>query len=222
MPFGSGLENRILLSPRDRSLSFLRFSTKECSSPATQAGPESVSFLTNELQKPNAGIPTRPVLMREADGQWPSQRSQGSQRSPGASPCLLHFPRSTTFCNSKSGWTGEWQLSGKGTVEAECANPDASGCDEGGKQTVIRPRASPSVAFRILPTPNAGESEMPDRVVSEMAKKLRAGNVLIDRSQNSDFKTTVSVYAMRAPGASIATAQAFPTCPLNSRSALAS
>jgi len=40
--------------------------------------------------------------------------------------------------------------------------------------------------------------QMPDRVVSEMAKPLRRGKVLIDWSQNSDFKTTVSVYAMRA------------------------
>ena len=40
--------------------------------------------------------------------------------------------------------------------------------------------------------------QMPDRVVSEMAKTLRRGKVLIDWSQNSDFKTTVGVYAMRA------------------------
>lgn len=40
--------------------------------------------------------------------------------------------------------------------------------------------------------------EMPKKVVSEMAKNLRAGKVLIDWSQNSDFKTTVCVYAMRA------------------------
>jgi bifunctional non-homologous end joining protein LigD len=38
----------------------------------------------------------------------------------------------------------------------------------------------------------------PDRVVADMAKKLRRGKVLIDWSQNSDFKTTVCVYAMRA------------------------
>jgi bifunctional non-homologous end joining protein LigD len=40
--------------------------------------------------------------------------------------------------------------------------------------------------------------QMPDRVVSEMAKTIRRGKVLIDWSQNSDFKTTVCVYAMRA------------------------
>ena len=40
--------------------------------------------------------------------------------------------------------------------------------------------------------------QLPDGVVSEMAKRLRAGKVLIDWSQNSDFKTTVCVYAMRA------------------------
>jgi bifunctional non-homologous end joining protein LigD len=39
---------------------------------------------------------------------------------------------------------------------------------------------------------------MPDRVVADMAKSLRKGKVLIDWSQNSDFKTTVAVYAMRA------------------------
>ncbi len=40
--------------------------------------------------------------------------------------------------------------------------------------------------------------EMPKLVVSEMAKSIRAGKVLIDWSQNSDFKTTVCVYSMRA------------------------
>jgi bifunctional non-homologous end joining protein LigD len=40
--------------------------------------------------------------------------------------------------------------------------------------------------------------QMPDRVVAEMAKVRRRGKVFIDRSQNSDFKTTVSVYSMRA------------------------
>ncbi|MDQ6940183.1 MAG: non-homologous end-joining DNA ligase, partial [Verrucomicrobiota bacterium] len=43
--------------------------------------------------------------------------------------------------------------------------------------------------------------EMPQRVVAEMAKSLRTGKVLIDWSQNSDFKTTVCVYSMRAKGA---------------------
>ena len=42
------------------------------------------------------------------------------------------------------------------------------------------------------------EKQLPDRVVSAMAKTLRRGKVLIDWSQNSDFKTTVCVYAMRA------------------------
>ncbi len=40
--------------------------------------------------------------------------------------------------------------------------------------------------------------QMKDRVVADMAKDLRKGKVLIDWSQNSDFKTTVCVYAMRA------------------------
>ena len=42
--------------------------------------------------------------------------------------------------------------------------------------------------------------QLPDRVVSVMAKTIRRGKVLIDWSQNSDFKTTVAVYAMRAKG----------------------
>ncbi len=40
--------------------------------------------------------------------------------------------------------------------------------------------------------------ELPKGVVSDMAKSLRRGKVLIDWSQNSDFKTTVAVYAVRA------------------------
>ncbi|MFN2508152.1 MAG: non-homologous end-joining DNA ligase [Chthoniobacterales bacterium] len=46
-----------------------------------------------------------------------------------------------------------------------------------------------------------GAHQMRGRVVSEMAKSIRTGKVLIDWSQNSDFKTTVCVYAMRAKGA---------------------
>ncbi len=42
--------------------------------------------------------------------------------------------------------------------------------------------------------------QMPDCVVAEMAKTLRRGKVLIDWSQNSDFKTTVAVYSIRAKG----------------------
>src|SRR4051812_26395939 len=42
------------------------------------------------------------------------------------------------------------------------------------------------------------EKEHPDLVVSEMAKVKRAGKVFIDWSQNSDFKTTVAVYSLRA------------------------
>ncbi len=42
--------------------------------------------------------------------------------------------------------------------------------------------------------------QLPKGVVSDMAKSLRTGKVLIDWSQNSDFKTTVAVYAMRAKG----------------------
>lgn len=38
----------------------------------------------------------------------------------------------------------------------------------------------------------------PGRVVFDMSKALRKGKVLIDWSQNSDFKTTVCAYAMRA------------------------
>lgn len=41
-------------------------------------------------------------------------------------------------------------------------------------------------------------SEHPDLVVAEMAKALRKRKVFIDWSQNSDFKTTVGVYSLRA------------------------
>lgn len=43
-----------------------------------------------------------------------------------------------------------------------------------------------------------GTQQMRGKVVSEMAKSLRVGKVFIDWSQNSDFKTTVAVYALRA------------------------
>jgi bifunctional non-homologous end joining protein LigD len=42
------------------------------------------------------------------------------------------------------------------------------------------------------------ERERPSLIVSEMAKNLRKGKVLIDWSQNADFKTTVGVYSLRA------------------------
>lgn len=40
--------------------------------------------------------------------------------------------------------------------------------------------------------------EHPDEIVSRQTKELRKGKVLIDWSQNSDFKTTVTVYSPRA------------------------
>jgi bifunctional non-homologous end joining protein LigD len=42
------------------------------------------------------------------------------------------------------------------------------------------------------------EREHPSLIVSEMAKNLRRGKVFIDWSQNSNFKTTISVYSLRA------------------------
>lgn len=42
------------------------------------------------------------------------------------------------------------------------------------------------------------EREHRSLVVSEMAKELRKGKVFIDWSQNSDFKTTVAPYSLRA------------------------
>jgi bifunctional non-homologous end joining protein LigD len=42
------------------------------------------------------------------------------------------------------------------------------------------------------------ERHHPSLIVSDMAKRLRRGKVFIDWSQNSDFKTTVSVYSLRA------------------------
>jgi bifunctional non-homologous end joining protein LigD len=42
------------------------------------------------------------------------------------------------------------------------------------------------------------EQELPRQVVSKMKKSLRKGKVLIDWSQNSEHKTTVAVYSVRA------------------------
>lgn len=42
------------------------------------------------------------------------------------------------------------------------------------------------------------QQEHPQLVVAEMAKQLRRGKVFIDWSQNSDFKTTIGVYSLRA------------------------
>lgn len=42
------------------------------------------------------------------------------------------------------------------------------------------------------------ERQNPKLVVSEMAKNLRPGKIFIDWSQNSDFKTTIGVYSLRA------------------------
>jgi bifunctional non-homologous end joining protein LigD len=42
------------------------------------------------------------------------------------------------------------------------------------------------------------ERRHPKLIVSELAKNLRHGKVFIDWSQNSDFKTTIGVYSLRA------------------------
>jgi bifunctional non-homologous end joining protein LigD len=42
------------------------------------------------------------------------------------------------------------------------------------------------------------EKEHPELVVSSQKKELRKGKVLVDWSQNDDFKTTVCVYSLRA------------------------
>jgi bifunctional non-homologous end joining protein LigD len=42
------------------------------------------------------------------------------------------------------------------------------------------------------------ESETPDAVVSKMAKKLRPGKVLVDWSQNTEHKSMVCAYSVRA------------------------
>jgi bifunctional non-homologous end joining protein LigD len=42
------------------------------------------------------------------------------------------------------------------------------------------------------------EARHPRLVVSDMKKALRVGKVLVDWSQNDDYKTTVSVYSLRA------------------------
>jgi bifunctional non-homologous end joining protein LigD len=40
--------------------------------------------------------------------------------------------------------------------------------------------------------------QWPDQVVSEMERRQRRGKVFVDWSQNADYKTTVSVYSLRA------------------------
>jgi bifunctional non-homologous end joining protein LigD len=42
------------------------------------------------------------------------------------------------------------------------------------------------------------EQRLPELVVSRMTKRLRAGKVLVDWSQNDEHKTTVTVYSVRA------------------------
>src|SRR5256714_11991708 len=42
------------------------------------------------------------------------------------------------------------------------------------------------------------EQREPELIVSQMAKRLRTNKVFIDWSQNAEFKTTVSVYSLRA------------------------
>ena len=49
-----------------------------------------------------------------------------------------------------------------------------------------------------LATARAIERDRPRLVVTDMAKTKRAGKVFIDWSQNSDYKTTVAVYSLRA------------------------
>src|SRR5919108_4139116 len=44
------------------------------------------------------------------------------------------------------------------------------------------------------------ESEHPDQIVSEMPKTKRKGKVFVDWSQNSEHKSTVAVYSLRAKG----------------------
>jgi bifunctional non-homologous end joining protein LigD len=45
------------------------------------------------------------------------------------------------------------------------------------------------------------EREMPDLVVSKMAKALRPQKIFVDWSQNNPAKTTVAPYSLRAKGA---------------------
>src|SRR5207248_1603435 len=42
------------------------------------------------------------------------------------------------------------------------------------------------------------EKRFPREVVSNQKRELRTGKVLIDWSQNDEYKTTVSVYSLRA------------------------
>jgi bifunctional non-homologous end joining protein LigD len=54
------------------------------------------------------------------------------------------------------------------------------------------------------------EQNTPDRVIAKMTKAARTGKVFVDWSQNSDFKTTVSVYSLRAK-----TEQPTVSCPVS-------
>src|ERR1700722_10356700 len=60
------------------------------------------------------------------------------------------------------------------------------------KVSYAQTRSFAQAAARIL------EKRHPKLILSEMAKNLRQGKVFIDWSQNSDFKTTIGVYSLRA------------------------
>jgi bifunctional non-homologous end joining protein LigD len=85
-----------------------------------------------------------------------------------------------------------------GHVGLECF-PKASGSK--GLQ-VYAPLNTPVTYERTRPfargVAEALERAYPDLAIAEMAKARRGGKVFIDWSQNSDFKTTVSVYSLRA------------------------
>jgi bifunctional non-homologous end joining protein LigD len=69
-----------------------------------------------------------------------------------------------------------------------------NGADGGGRAAVTYEQTKP-FARRIA---ELLEQRLPELVVSRMTKRLRAGKVLVDWSQNDSHKTTVNVYSVRA------------------------
>jgi bifunctional non-homologous end joining protein LigD len=91
---------------------------------------------------------------------------------------------------------------------AACIVRDATGLDwypktSGSKglqlYTAVREeRSSEETSAEMKALAERLEREHPDLVVSRMTKAIRPGKVLLDWSQNSSAKTTVSVYSLRA------------------------
>ena len=91
-------------------------------------------------------------------------------------------------------WNGQFVIAHVGVVRGE---EHANVGREAGDDQLVRAEKRETQPFAKA-IAELVENQLPDLVVSSVAKTLRRGKVLIDWSQNSDFKTTVCVYAMRA------------------------